>query len=435
MHHRRMFRALVCLFLFLLTGCAAETSASRGRTEITLGAWVDTGGGLAMLADAFNESQDEVCVRVETYYDVLGSDASSAENRASRDRMQASFVSGDTPDLFFTTSMDAGALYEAGLLGDWYALMDEDFAPSASRDELWAQNAREGVLYELFVNYELVGLGLPAEYYDAALAGRSGWTPAAFTAWLDEAQLSGMTAEAMLRLLQDAGTFADFVDWDAATCQFECEGFYELLAMLAACGGADNGLDWCAGLQSLYLAHYDAIYAPPQGDGFYRRYTGWPTRDGGGVRVRPLDSYAYAAQTPYPEACWAFARWLLEDAQQRSVALGQNGLPISRDIWAGLLEASQYPSDDARSCFYPARMPGRDAEGKRSFVPLPGMPAPKRAYLDALVDGADTLVRRDSALEQIVEEEILPYLAGDRSAADCARNIQRRVSLLLAEGT
>lgn len=385
MHHRRMFRALVCLFLFLLTGCAAETSASRGRTEITLGAWVDTGGGLAMLADAFNESQDEVCVRVETYYDVLGSDASSAENRA-------------------------------------------------YRDELWAQNAREGVLYELFVNYELVGLGLPAEYYDAALAGRSGWTPAAFAAWLDEAQLSGMTTEAMLRLLQDAGTFADFVDWDAATCQFECEGFYELLAMLAACGGADNGLDWCAGLQSLYLAHYDAIYAPPQGDGFYRRYTGWPTRDGGGVRVRPLDSYAYAAQTPHPEACWAFARWLLEDAQQRSVALGQNGLPISRDVWAGLLEASQYPSDDARSCFYPARMPGRDAEGKRSLVPWPGMPAAERAYLAALVDGAVTLVRRDSALEQIVEEEILPYLAGDRSAEDCARNIQRRVSLLLAEG-
>ena len=51
-----------------------------------------------------------------------------------------------------------------------------------------------------------------------------------------------------------------------------------------------------------------------------------------------------------------------------------------------------------------------------------------------LVDGADTLVRRDSALEQMVEEEILPYLAGDCSAEDCARNIQRRVSLLLAEG-
>ena len=101
MHHRRMFRALVCLsLLFLLTGCAAETSASRGRTEITLGAWVDTGGGLAMLADAFNESQDEVFVRVETYYDVLGSDASSAENRASRDRMQAAFMSGNMPDLF-----------------------------------------------------------------------------------------------------------------------------------------------------------------------------------------------------------------------------------------------------------------------------------------------------------------------------------------------
>ena len=107
--------------------------------------------------------------------------------------------------------------------------------------------------------------------------------------------------------------------------------------------------------------------------------------------------------------------------------------PVGLDA-AALLEASQYPSDDARSCFYPARMPGRDAEGKRSLVPWPGMPAAERAYLAALVDGADTLVRRDSALEQIVEEEILPYLAGDCSAADCARNIQRRVSLLLAGG-
>ena len=92
MHHRRMFRALVCLFLFLLTGCAAETAASSGRVEITLGAWVDTGGGLAMLADAFNESQDEVCVRVETYYDVLGSDASSADAGQVGEKIEASEV-------------------------------------------------------------------------------------------------------------------------------------------------------------------------------------------------------------------------------------------------------------------------------------------------------------------------------------------------------
>ena len=37
------------------------------------------------------------------------------------------------------------------------------------------------------------------------------------------------------------------------------------------------------------------------------------------------------------------------------------------------------------------------------------------------------------SLTKIIEEEVLAFLAGDRSAADCARLIQSRVGIMLAE--
>lgn len=67
------------------------------------------------------------------------------------------------------------------------------------------------------------------------------------------------------------------------------------------------------------------------------------------------------------------------------------------------------------------------------MVSLYAMTAAEANSLRTIVESANRMGRFDETVMDMVTEELLPFLAGDRSAADTARILQNRIQTYMNE--
>ena len=429
--------ALLALVLALLCGlflssCSGPDAAGEhipdGRIKITLAAvFMYDNYPLRQVVNGFNESQEDIWVEIVTYMDP----EFETDVDAAAQRMYASFTSGRPADLYLR--MDVYKLRNAGLITDWYPIMRADTAFDFNdyQTHIWELFESDGALYHLAVSFDLFGIGGPEELY----GGRTGWTYDEFRTFL--AENSDMTSVDQERFLQYSlwyGTQFSYVDPEAKTCEFECASFYDWLALLK-----ELPLDYPqeqeigpARIQG--LDSHDSNY---RRNGYYVRVVGVPTPDASGPGVAIQDGFALSSQTAHPEACWAFVKWLLAPEQQERYYSW--GVPMSKAVWESQLERAALDGSNENSLFAGSRDLSAEpilVDGEWQSAYHPGMPQEEIDYVRQAVADASyiTIGFHDyEDITYIVEEEVLAYLAGDKSAEECARIIQSRVSTLLAE--
>lgn len=411
---------LVLLMIPLLTSCAKNDNAelppeAEGRTVITVGVWLDY-GTLQRDLDEFNESQDEVWAVLKSY--LQPGDDGDAE--ASIQRMYADLATNNRPDLYYMVSYDAAAMRKGGYIADWYPLMEADpeFHKEDYQTNIWEQLETDGCLYQLCASFNLYGMEAPG-----LDPGRTGWTLEEFDGWMNANDLT-VGRELLLKMMLWYGTQFEYIDLENKTCQFETPAFYDWLAYLQSLP-SDDSWDQPIGARRIYGPHNHEYHH--RVDGYYPRVAGLPSQNRTGPGIDVSDSYALSSDTKHPEACWAFARWQLSYEWQNEL---MDGIPIRRDVWESQLYRAGLDGDNEESLFHGYANP--QEYGK----PYPAMPEEEIEYLRESVANASYVALGSleySDVTAIVEEEVLAYLAGDKTAEDCAHIIQSRVSTMLAE--
>lgn len=256
--------------------------------------------------------------------------------------------------------------------------------------------------------------------------------------------------------------YSMFVDTDTGTCEFESPEFLRFLEYLAALpesADPEGGTSFLGTSEAYLLYHngqialkemtyYGVINWLTEETVFNTRdvvRVGYPTRDGGtGGSAVSMTPYVITSFCEYPEEAWAFIESVVMPAERKtedifSYSVGQDGFPVLK---SRLRESCASLSDYQFDIYFAGGMARGYYDPETWDEPLRSPGIRKRVTeeeTEALIDWLDTEVGFPAAevladdIHAIIVEEITGYLGGAKTAEDCARIIQSRVSLWLAE--
>lgn len=383
-------------------------------TILTMAVWAPD-AALQMIIDEYNESHTDFQIQLKIYYEPQASDADVYK---AIDRMTVDLMTGGAPDLFSLNSMDVMALKNADLLMDLYPLMEQDasFSLDDFYTNVWTQYEMNGCLYELVPCFEISGIIAPT-----ALVGEQvGWT---YDAWLElcqkETNLLDVSQTGLLDYMIQYSA-GEFVDIDNGTCTFDSEQFLKWLKVIkSAPEKKDNTGNSIYKTASFVNGVFEYASSLSQ-MGTDITYCGFPSTDAQGPATVAFNSYGISATTEYPDACWEFLKYFLEDSVYER--LEGEGFSAKRAVMEQQLVDAQLPLDDEDSLFY-----GYSSD---EITPLS---ADQADYIRGVLESIDHCAFRYNAISDIINDEVGAYLANDKSAEDVAKIIQNRAGIYLSE--
>lgn len=304
----------------------------------------------------------------------------------------------------------------------------------------------------------------------AMLGERTGWTLSEmidFAESLPEGaqMMRGLTQQSAVYSLLGMNGYGMFIDMETNTCNFESEDFLKYLEYLStlpetnkpsnraeaemivsSASGEDGYLLYHNGQIALKNVYYHGVNDWVGREAEFNTPDvvdiGYPTADGtNGARV-DMTPYVITSFCEYPEEAWDFIESMIApDAEFDSRVLGRNGIPVLKEQF---LQACAEEYDSLFEIYFDGGMswgpynPEYDdleAEmrepGIRKFFTEEDAQAMLKWFDEEI--GAPAASAVDPEITEIVNEEVTSYLGGAKSAADCARVIQSRVSIWLAE--
>ena len=274
-----------------------------------------------------------------------------------------------------------------------------------------------------------------------------------------------MTREKYLDLL--ASYLEGYLDWDKGTASFDSPGFRDVLAFAASLPegeNIENGAD-AEIMQGLALA--DAVTVASIRDWQLRDLTymgklvcpGIPASDGVGSLIQMRSPMAVSTVSAHPEGAYAFLQSLLDEKVQNAYT---DRFPSLKTAFENLLaEAMREPRaeegyrvthiytslgfqiEDSKIYLWDGTEGERMPRGIVHWYDenytlvreenLYAMSEEQRDRLLALLDSAERSASYDQVIAGIVREETGAFFAGQRSAEEVSRRIQRRVELYMAE--
>ena len=200
----------------------------------------------------------------------------------------------------------------------------------------------------------------------------------------------------------------DYVDTAQASCSFDSDSFKAQLQLLKLQEATKaepypcNGLLYLDVITDVGTIAYDAErYLLPPMEQYV--FCGYPSDHANGSVLHFSELFAINANSKQKSGAWAFLSYLLTQPCQESIKLR---LPVNDSVLqvqlTGLLEQETITQHEI-DMFY------------------------------QMVDGLQAADYPTSTIEQIIQEELAPYLAGDISEEEAAQKIQSRVYLYLQE--
>jgi multiple sugar transport system substrate-binding protein len=219
---------IVAASALVLTGCAADTTASNEPTTLTFRLWDDTvAEAYENSFAAFEKQNPDISVEVNVvewseYWDELRTDVAGKK----------------MDDLFWLNNSYFGAYADAGKLVDIDQLLGEE-AASGWEDSIVAQFTRNDALWGV---PQLYDAGI-AVYYNTALLDKAGISPedVAKLAWSpDEADDTFLPAARSLTL-DAAGVSAASADFSGTPVQYGTNIAYDTQAIMLPFIGSNGG--------------------------------------------------------------------------------------------------------------------------------------------------------------------------------------------------
>ena len=442
-----MKRIIAWLFvLLLLTGCtagstveeapqdAAEAASDVTAEPVTLKlAGIDiTGEPIDAMVKAFNQAQDAIVIELTDY----GTEFGPEEKDRAASLLTTEILAGNRPDLIYFPDLQFWGTGTINLLSplpfigqgllldlDPYVAQDPDL--HAEDILIWDALHQYGGLYLVSDLFSVQTVVCAPSFY----ADHAGWTIAEYleleAALPDGYEMMDAMNPAYFLLGIGSRYMQKALDLEQAACDFDNAEFIALLD--SATKVREYKAEWegkgvCALMMDGTLM---GCYTDVQGSwsvAFDRTeagrtepmaYIGWPTPDGsGGSDIHLLGSLGVMADTAHKDACWQFVKYMIMHPgyiYDKKLEVRNQGFPL----------------------YIPAmpENPETLTDPNRLFEPLQ---SDADAFL-ALVDQCTTMNFYDDAVMDIILEEAQELLAGNRTAAETAKNVQERASLYMLE--
>ena len=373
-------------------------------------------------------------------------------------RLHAELAAGGGPDIVLGDFRLLGAAIERGLLTDLYPFLDAD--PELHRSDffqniLGAMEMQDGTLPLVANHFSIQTMVGAAE----SVAHIPSWTLAALLELIEqtaEADMPYILGEWLSgdSFLSTVLMFGDeFINWSEGRVDLENEAFIDLLEIVRRLperqdfGSGGGGGHFVlsehisafermqGGEQLLDMAH---LWRPIE----IQMYTatlgevvalGIPTPEGGAHLVNISDGLGINTTSPHQDAAWSFIRqFLLPDAPKDRFA---GHFPLRIDLYEEIVATAMTPEfftdENGEEQERPRGMVSFGGSG--FMIPLYAMTEAEANSLRTIVESANLMGRVDETVMDMVGEELLPFLAGDRSAADTARILQNRLQTYMNE--
>ncbi len=411
----------------------------------------------------FNRTNPEYRIEVLDYSEYNTQD----DYEAGLNKLTTEILSGKVPDIFFTENLPIERYGAKGLLEDLWPFIDSD-------TEL---GGREGIVQPIFdaistEDGKLYQIVPTAEIY--AVVGASpvvgdtpGWTVEDAKAALAKMpEGSGMfsadtTREDIMGQICCMG-LDGFVDWQTGDCSFDSDEFIQLLEFAALFPAAADSGDGQGGGSSVSATDI-AVPEPAYDDEFLRimegrqllatvymynlpQYLLYKQAFGGDISCVGLPGskngtafsiyggLAMSSSCKNKEGAWEFMRVLLDERFQNDI-YGSGVIPTNKKMLDSEIKSLMTKE------YYTDQQAGEQKERAKSSwwidddnrVEVFALTQGEVDEVMAVLNNTSKIYTYDENLRDIIFDECAAFFAGQRSAADTARNVQSRVSLYVNE--
>ncbi|MCL2562931.1 MAG: extracellular solute-binding protein [Oscillospiraceae bacterium] len=406
----------------------------------------------------FNRRSATHRIRVVEYGDWMAMDQTEAIRRLNTD-----IITGNAPDILdFGRDLPFEQYARRGFLADIGALIDADSELNRSDflDPVKDLLAVDGTLYTVMAQFNVQTLVGRADQ----VGPNMGWTMQEFLAAVDALPADStvfdrfVTRQGFLNSVLGVN-LGLFVDRETGLANFDSPLFTEYLAFAQTLptdadvwgGEGSSPGDWTRPVPMPMIEPAFIDIAPPIGElpggwddpfaavmlseqvlwgfniGFIEEqfggpitFKGYPSEYGIGSAVVPQSMMGISANSRHQEAAWSFVRTMLTEGWQRDNVLGfaTNRTILEEQMQAAMVDQRETIEDEEMGSWMAGEAPATQAQVDQVM---------------ALLNQADLLAMRDSTVLVLINEELLPFFAGDRSIQETVRIIQSRVQTYLSE--
>lgn len=372
--------------------------------------------------------------RSETYRVTVRLHEANETGQEFIDKLQMELAAGRGPDLLMNGQIDAADMARNGYLQELTDIFDDG-------DGFWAAAMECGKIDGVTYGIPYAGQLFFSTYSQKLTGGRESWTIREFMqavkasdAEILQYGLSGADIVFYYGLLDNEN--AELIDWANGESHLTEDLFLEILAF--AYRYADRGQipqeevgealreGRIAAVGSVCLELSELNYREACFEGEPANI-GFPRSEGNGIYATPNMLYVNAG-SKVKDGAYEFLRFLVsEEGQRRYVERNRSGggaslMPIRLDILEEMTALEMRKAGETTA---------RSATGVL-FV-KDGFTQAQKERFDWLLERAEPGDWHAAEIMSIVYEELEPYFAGQRTAAEAAANLDNRVQLYMDE--
>lgn len=426
-----------------------KTAASevQAKEEIVVGVLYGD-QALQSAAVTFNKNSDKYHISIRQYYG--GDDSIEYEDAIAK--LNSDIASKDNcPDILEVDSLDIQHLNALGAFEDLKLWLDKSSVLSE-------ESFMERVLNAYTYDGRLVCI--PKSFQINTIVGKKselgdakGWTIKEIMAFAEshpDAELFQYATRSEMMEIFMAFNQDAFIDWEKGTCNFDGEEFQRILEFVGSFpedyDWVDDGMNIHDRLASGRLLLYSAYISELQDIQLYEAlfgeevtYIGYPTLSGSGGSVfTGTGCYAIASGSRHKDGAWSFIEGYLSGNND----MYNWGLPSNREKFDALVEKElhvEYVKDENGELLLDEN--GNPIpEGGSGGLYMDGFeytyrPSTREEIdtLLALIDRSAPISLGDREIMKLISEEAEAFYKGDKSAAEAAELIQKRVSIYVSE--
>lgn len=367
--------------------------------------------------------------------------------------LNTEIVSGKSPDIFITDSMDATAYADRGIFENLWPYIDADEA-LGGREALVepvfdSMCYRNGALYEItptFKIYYIVGdcdvAGSESDWSFEKLKSALAKMPEGCPAIYDYSKTNALYCFSKFRI-------CDFIDWEKGICTFNTPEFIECLTFIKdyfpddadiqpEYGGTPFGYERLKSREALLISGALINLKDFQLLSFLcdgkEIFIGWPGAENGSCAFGAGTTVAMSSTCEHKDAAWEFMRLMLTEEMQLSDKENKYYFCTNKNVFDAALEeactAETYTDKDGNL----HELPKGSYTISGLKVDFYAMTEEQRSEFLSLIENTKYNIRGDdSAIFEIVAEEAEAFFAGKQDEYKTANAIQSRVELYMAE--
>lgn len=365
-------------------------------------------------------------------------------------KLNNDIITGNMPDILMTDGLPMENYIAKGLIADVNELIKKD--EELSKTE-FMQNVFDAYSIDDKLYYIVPSFGVSTMIAKTALVGdKTNWTMADMQAVLKDMPegtqaIGDVTRDGFMNMvMQYCG--GDFVDVKTGKCNFNSDNF---ISMMEYAKTLPEEIDWEErNNDTNYWETYEAQYRENRTllcsayigsfsnmiytiNGYFGEpitFVGFPTESGKGSYINAYGAYALSAKSSNLEGAWEFVRYYLTDEYQEKLDWG---LSVNKKIFMEQAQkATRRPS-------YIDSETGEEVEYDETFyingeeIILDPLTQEQVDQMVAFVESVDVGYYYNESISNIVEEEIGAFYSGQKTAAEVADFIQRRVQIYVDE--